>query len=40
MVSNTLAFIDVANIAFAFSECWRNVFENIFVCKNMFVCNR
>lgn len=33
MLSIAVAFITVANTAFAVCECERNVFKNMFMCK-------
>lgn len=33
MLSIAIVFINVANIAFAFRDCGRNVFKNMSVCK-------
>lgn len=33
MLSKVVEFINVANTAFAFCECWRNVFKKMFMCK-------
>lgn len=33
MLSIAVAFITVANTAFVFCECERNIFKNMFMCK-------